>query len=489
MNRRMIFRVIGSILQIETVFLILSGIVSALYKENKSLLAFLISAVAAFFVGTLLKTFSKPKTTVIYAKEGFVIVAFAWILMSLFGAMPFIISGEIPSFADAFFEMVSGFTTTGASIITSFDGISHGTLFWRSFSHWIGGMGILVFVTAVLPSVSERPIHILRAEMPGPTMGKLLPRLRDTAVILYIIYVIMTVVLTALLIFGGMPVFDSVVHALGTAGTGGFGIKADSIGSYSPYLQWVITVFMVIFAINFNLYYLLLIKRIKAFFTSEEMWSFIGIILSATVIITVNIFSIYQSFADSLRYSAFQVASIISTTGYSTVDFNNWPALSKTVLIILMFIGGCAGSTAGGIKVSRIVIMFKMIGKEIKHMLHPRAVSSVRFEKRPVDAATTKNIGNYFLMYFVCFFVILLLLSVDPITVGTANNAFETNFSAAASCFNNVGPGLSAVGPAASYAGYSAFSKIVLSFAMLLGRLEIFPLIIALSPSCWSRNK
>ncbi len=489
MNRRMIFRVIGSILQIETVFLMLSGIVSAIYKENASVLGFLISAAVAFIFGTLLKTLSKPKTTVIYAKEGFVIVAFAWIFMSLIGALPFVLSGDIPSYVDAVFEMVSGFTTTGASIITSFDGISHGTLFWRSFSHWIGGMGILVFVTAILPSVSERPIHILRAEMPGPTTDKLLPRLKDTAVILYIIYVILTVVLIALLIFGGMPVFASIVHSIGTAGTGGFGIKPDSVGSYSPYIQWVITVFMVLFGINFNMYYILLIKKIKTFFTSEELWSYIGVILSAVAIITVNIFSVYQNFADSLRHAAFQVATVISTTGYSTADFNNWPMLSKTVLIILMFIGGCAGSTAGGIKVSRIVIMFKMIGKEIKHMLHPRSVSSVRFEHRPVDAATTKNIGNYYLIYFVCFFGILLLLSVDSMTAGTEFSAFETNFSAVAACFNNIGPGFSAVGPMANYAGYSDFSKIVLSFAMLLGRLEIFPLIIALSPSCWSRNK
>ena len=320
-------------------------------------------------------------------------------------------------------------------------------------------------------------------------MGKLLPRLKDTAVILYVIYIILTIVLTALLIFGGMPVFDSIVHALGTAGTGGFGVKPDSIGSYSPYLQWVITVFMVLFGINFNMYYLLLIKKVKTFFTSEEMWSFIGIITAATAIITCNILSIYGNFTESLRHSAFQVASIMSTTGYSTVNFDAWPALSKTVLIMLMFIGGCAGSTAGGIKVSRIVIMFKMIGKEIKHMLHPRAVSTVRFERRPVEAATTKNIGSYYLIYFVCFFAILLLLSIDNVTAGTAYNSFETDFSAAAACFNNVGPGLSAIGPLSSYAEYSNFSKIVLSFAMLLGRLEIFPLIIALSPSSWSKKR
>ena len=489
MNRRMIFKVIGSILQVESIFLFLSGIVSAIYKEEKSLFAFLISAVISLVAGLLFKLFSKPKTTVIYAKEGFIIVAFAWIFMSLIGALPFVLSGAIPSFINAVFETVSGFTTTGASIITSFDGISHGVLFWRSFTHWVGGMGILVFVTAVLPSVSERPIHILRAEMPGPTMGKLLPRLKDTAVILYVIYIILTIVLTALLIFGGMPVFDSIVHALGTAGTGGFGVKPDSIGSYSPYLQWVITVFMVLFGINFNMYYLLLIKKVKTFFTSEEMWSFIGIITAATAIITCNILSIYGNFTESLRHSAFQVASIMSTTGYSTVNFDAWPALSKTVLIMLMFIGGCAGSTAGGIKVSRIVIMFKMIGKEIKHMLHPRAVSTVRFERRPVEAATTKNIGSYYLIYFVCFFAILLLLSIDNVTAGTAYNSFETDFSAAAACFNNVGPGLSAIGPLSSYAEYSNFSKIVLSFAMLLGRLEIFPLIIALSPSSWSKKR
>lgn len=489
MNRRMIFKVIGSILQVESVFLLLAGVVSAIYKENRTLFAFLISAVIAFAIGTSLRGFSKPKNTVIYAKEGFIIVAFAWIFMSLIGALPFVISGDIPSFVDAFFEIVSGFTTTGASIITSFEGISHGVLFWRSFSHWIGGMGILVFVTAILPSVSERPIHILRAEMPGPTMGKLLPRLKDTAVILYIIYVIMTVVLMALLMFGGMPVFDSVVHAIGTAGTGGFGIKADSVASYSPYIQWVLAVFMVLFGINFNMYYLLLIKRIKTFFTSEELWSYLGVIFVSVGIITLNILSLYETFGETLRHSFFQVATIISTAGFATTDFNNWPALSKTILLVLMFIGGCAGSTAGGIKVSRIVIMFKMIGKEIKHMLHPSAVSSVRFEKRPVKAETTKNIGNYFLIYFVCFFVLLLLLSIDNVTAGTAYNSFETDFSAVAACFNNVGPGLSAVGPASNYSIYSAFSKVVLSFAMLLGRLEIFPLIIALSPTSWSGKK
>lgn len=489
MNRRMIFKVIGSILQVESVFLLLSGIVSAIYREEKTVFAFLISAVLAFVLGIILKLFSKPKTTVIYAKEGFIIVAFAWIFMSLIGALPFVLSGAIPSFIDAFFETVSGFTTTGASIITSFDGISHGVFFWRSFTHWVGGMGILVFVTAVLPSVSERPIHILRAEMPGPTMGKLLPRLKDTAVILYVIYIIMTVILTALLIFGGMPIFDSIIHALGTAGTGGFGLKSDSIASYSPYLQWVITVFMVLFGINFNMYYLLLIKKVKTFFTSEEMWSYIGIILASVTIVTINLLSVYKNFSDALRFSSFQVASIISTTGYATANFDVWPALSKSVLILLMFIGGCAGSTAGGIKVSRIVIIFKMIGKEIKHMLHPSTVSTVRFEKKPVQAATTKNIGNYYLIYFVCFFVILLLLSADNVTVGTAYNSFETDFSAAAACFNNVGPGFSAVGPAVNYASYSVFSKIVLSVAMLLGRLEIFPLIIALSPSSWSKKR
>lgn len=489
MNRRMIFKVIGSILQVEAAFLFISGIVSAIYKEEKDVLAFLITTLLAFLVGLSLKLISRPKDTVIYAKEGFIIVSFAWIFMSLIGAVPFVISGAIPSYVDAFFETVSGFTTTGASVIASFDGIGHGILFWRSFLNWIGGMGILVFVTAILPSMSERPIHILRAEMPGPTMGKLLPRLKDTAVILYIIYVIMTAVLMVLLMLGDMTLFESIVHALAAAGTGGFGIRSDSIASFSPYTQWVIGIFMVLFGINFNMYYLLLIKKFKTFFTSEELWSYLGIVFAAITAITINISSIFNAFGESVRHAFFQVATIISTAGFATTDFNNWPAFSKTVLVILMFIGGCAGSTAGGMKVSRIVMMFKMIGKEIKHMLHPRSVQTVRFEKRPVEAATTKNLSGYFLIYFVCFFAILLLLSLDNIAAGTAYNSFETDFSAAAACFNNVGPGLSAVGPASNYAGYSAFSKIVLSFAMLFGRLEIFPMIIALSPTSWAKNK
>ncbi len=489
MNRRMIFFATGRILQVEAFFLVLSGAVSLLYKEWRVLFSFLICAGIALALGTASRFFSKPKTHIIYAKEGFVIVSAAWIFMSLIGALPFVFTREIPSFVDALFEMVSGFTTTGASIVPDVTVLSRGTLFWRSFSHWIGGMGIIVFVAAVLPGVSERPIHILRAEMPGPTMGKLSPRIKDTAVILYLIYIVLTALLIVLLCFGGMPFFESVLHALGTAGTGGFGIKIDSIASYSPYIQWVITIFMMVFAVNFNIYFLLLIKRFKTVLKSEELLTFIGIIVVSTAAITVNIMPMYESVEDSIRYAAFQVGTIISTTGYTTTDFNLWPQFSKTILFILMLIGGCAGSTAGGIKISRIVIMFKRIGKEIKHMIHPRSVSALKFEGQTVDAATSKGIASYFLIYFVLFFVILLLICLDPFNFGGQHNVFETHISAVAACFNNVGPGLAGVGPTASYAAYSNFSKIVLTAAMLLGRLEIFPLIIALSPTSWSKSR
>ncbi len=489
MNRRMIFFATGRILQVEAVFLFLSGVVSLVYKEWQGLFSFLICAGIALLLGTAFRFFSKPKTHIIYAKEGFVIVSAAWIFMSLIGALPFVFTREIPSFIDAFFEIVSGFTTTGASIVPDVTVLSHGTLFWRSFSHWIGGMGIIVFVTAVLPGVSERPIHILRAEMPGPTMGKLSPRIKDTAVILYVIYMALTAFLVLLLCFGGMPFFESLIHAFGTAGTGGFGLKADSIASYSPYIQWIITIFMVIFGVNFNLYFLLLVKRLKEVFTSEELLTYLGIIIISVIAITVNISSMYASVGESLRYAAFQVSTVISTTGYATADFNLWPQFSKTILFILMFIGGCAGSTAGGIKISRIILMFKRIGKEIKHMIHPRSVSALKFEGQTVDAATSKGIASYFLIYFVLFFVVLLLICLDPFNFVGGYNIFETNVSAVAACFNNVGPGFAGVGPTASYAAYSDFSKVVLSIAMLLGRLEIFPLIIALSPTSWSRSR
>lgn len=482
MNRRMIINAVGLVLRVEAVLLLLPAIVGVIYGERQTWLAFLISAAISLVMGLLPKYFLKPRTHVIYAKEGFIIVAFTWIMLSLVGAVPLVLSGAVTSYADAFFEIVSGFTTTGASVIPDVEALTRGVLFWRSFTHWVGGMGIIVFVMAILPNVSERPIHILRAEIPGPTVGKLVPRIKDTALILYLIYIGMTVIETIMLLFGGMSFFESLLHAFGTAGTGGFGIKRDSIAGYSPYIQWVITVFMVLFGVNFNLYYLALLRKFKAVVTSTELWAYLGIIISSVAVISWNIRHLFVGAEETVRAAAFQVSSIISTTGYATTDFNLWPNLSKNILLILMFIGGCAGSTAGGIKVSRIVLLFKLISNEVKRMLHPRSVSSLRFEGKTVDGHTRKGVSNYFLIYFVCLLAIFLALSFEPFD-------FETNFTAVVTCFNNVGPGFGAVGPTGGFGDYSAFAKIVLSFAMLLGRLEIFPIIIALAPVSWARNK
>ena len=480
MNRRMIFYVIGQIINIEAALLLLPAAVSLYYKEG-CLTAFLITAGIALAFGLTLTLTSCPGNHLIYAKDGFVIVTLAWLAMSAIGALPFVISGEIPNYIDAFFETVSGFTTTGASVLTNVEKMSQGLLFWRSFTHWIGGMGVLVFVMAIIPNISDRSIHIIRAEMPGPIVGKLVPKLKNTAKILYLIYIVMTVLEVVFLLCGGMPLYDSVVHAFGTAGTGGFGIKASSIAGYSPYLQWVIAIFMLLFGINFNIYYLVLIRRFRSVFRSTEMWSYIGLVVLSVAAITVNIYPVSQSFSEALRLSAFQVSSVITTTGYATADFNLWPEMSKGILLFLMFIGGCAGSTAGGLKVSRVVILLKMIRRELNRMLHPRSVSVVKFEGKQVDEATLNSVSIYFVLYIICFCVIFFVLCFEPFD-------FATNFSATAACFNNVGPGFGAVGPAASYQGYSALSKTVLSIAMLLGRLEIFPLLLAFSPSKWAKK-
>lgn len=461
--------------------MLLPAAVSLIYLEYNCLWGFLISAALAFVIGSILALVCRPKNQVIYAKEGLAIVAIVWLCMSAIGALPFVISGEIPHFADAFFETVSGFTTTGASILTDVESMSHGLLFWRSFTHWVGGMGVLVFVMALIPNLSDRSIHIMRAEMPGPIVGKLVPKVKDTAKILYLIYIVMTAVEVVFLLAGGMPLFDSLLHAFGTAGTGGFGIKADSIASYSPYLQWVIAIFMLIFGINFNLFYLALIRRFRSVFRSTELWAYLGIVAVSIAVITANILSLCSSFSEALRLSAFQVSSIITTTGYATTNFDLWPGLSKTVLFILMFIGGCAGSTAGGIKVSRIVMMVKLVFNELRFMVRPRSVNTVHFEGKTVDEQTQRSVANYFLIYILCYFAIFILICFEPF-------GFESNFTAVAACFNNVGPGFGVVGPAGSFADYSAFSKVVLSFAMLLGRLEIFPLIIALTPRTWMRK-
>ena len=480
MNRKMVFNTVGMMLVAEAALLLLPTGVALIYGEACawSLAA---SAGIALAAGLLLRLLFRPESRLIYAREGFVTVAMAWLLLSAAGALPFFLSGEIPSYVDAFFETVSGFTTTGASILTDVERMSRGLLFWRSFTHWVGGMGVLVFVMAIVPGANDRSMHILRAEMPGPVVGKLLPRAKDTASILYKIYVGLTLLQIVLMLLGGMPLYESIVHAFGTAGTGGFGVKADSIAGYSPYLQWVITVFMFLFGVNFNLYYLLLIRRFRAAVQSSEFWYYLGIVLVSIGLITANILPLYQSFSEALRLSAFQVSSIITTTGYATADFNLWPEFSRSLLLMLMLVGACAGSTGGGLKVSRAVMLIKMIGKEIRHLLHPRSVNSVRFEGKQVDGATLKGVSSYFAIYIVCMVAVFMLLSLDAFDL-------ETNLSATFACFNNIGPGLGAVGPAASYALYSPLSKIVLSLAMLMGRLEIFPLLLTLSPATWMKK-
>ena len=481
MNYKMIFYTVGKVVFIEACLLFLPLITALIYSEWWVAISFAITIAIAFAVYGLSKLCFTPKDMVIFSKEGLIIVSLAWLTMSVIGCLPFIISGDIPSFVDALFETVSGFTTTGSTIVSNVEGLSHGVLFWRSFTHWIGGMGVLVFVMAVASKNNDRSIHILRAEMPGPTVDKLVPRARDTAKILYLIYIVLTLVLIVFLLCGGMPLFDSILHACGTAGTGGFGVKNDSLAGYSPYLQWVISIFMFLFGINFNLYYLILLGKVKDVLKSGELWVYFTIVFVAIAVITGNILTMCNSFGDALRHSAFQVTSIISTTGFSSTDFDLWPTLSKSVLLILMFIGGCAGSTAGGIKVSRVVLLGKSVSREFKRVLHPRSTSVIKSNGKRVDESTINGVMSYLTVYVACLIAVFLLISFEPFGI-------ETNLSAAVACFNNVGPGFSLVGPMLNFGCYSAFSKIVLTFAMLLGRLEIYPILLTLLPKTWLKK-
>ena len=481
MNRKMVYFLIGRILLLEGGLLVLPLAVSLYYSDGGQI-PFLITIALCLVLGFLLSRLFRTENQVIYAKEGFFITALAWLSVSVLGSLPFLISGDIPNFIDAFFETVSGFTTTGASILTDVESMRRSMLIWRSFTHWIGGMGVLVLMVAIMPNLSGRTIHILRAEMPGPTMGKLSPRLKDTAKILYILYIAMTLLELILLVIGGMPLFDSAIHTFGTAGTGGFSMNADSIAGYSPYLQWVIATFMMLFGINFNLYYLMYLRRFRTALRSEELWTYVGIIVLSTGLICWNVLPLFDHFSEAIRHAFFQVTTISSTTGFSTVNFDEWPTLSRMIMVVLMFIGACAGSTAGGLKVSRLVLLFKTSRREIRHLLHPRSVTSVRFEGKPVDSTTLISIGTYFALYMGLFFGFWFLVSFQPNFDGVSN------FSAVAACFNNIGPGLNLVGPSLSYASYGPFSKVVLAFAMLFGRLEIYPMLISMSPSTWFKK-
>ena len=475
----MIGFVIGRILWTEAALLLLPALVALLYGEP-----------ALPFWGPILLLLAaglpfrkKPRQTALYARDGFAVVALAWVLMSAFGALPFLISGYIPNFVDAFFETVSGFTTTGATILTEVEPLSQGILFWRSFTHWIGGMGVLVFVMAVLPMTDGHGMHLLRAEMPGPSVGKLVSRMSDTAKILYGIYLAMTLVEIVLLVLGGMPLFDSCIHAFGSAGTGGFSSKNLSVGAYdSAYFDVVIGIFMLLFGVNFNLYYFLLVRRFRDVFRSEELWAYLAIVGTAVVAIALDILHMYGSFAKSLRYSFFQVSSIITTTGYATADFNLWPTFSKGILVVLMFVGACAGSTGGGIKVARIVILTKTSWGDMRKMLHPNAVTTTRFEGKSLTDKHIRSVHLFITVYLIVFTVSFLLLSLNGFDI-------VTTFTALTACINNIGPGLEVVGPMGNFAGFAWWSKLLLSFDMLVGRLEIFPMLLLFAPSIWQRRR
>ena len=482
MNYRMVVFVLGRIFLVEAAMMLLTMVCSAIYGEWYMLPTFLLPAVILLLLG-LAASLRTPKNTTIYARDGLAIVALVWVLMSAFGALPFVISGEIPAFADAFFEMVSGFTTTGSTILNDVEALSHGALFWRSFSHWVGGMGVLVFAMAVLPMTDGRAMHLMRAEVPGPTCGKLSSKLSDSAKILYGIYFAMTALEVVLLCAGGMSLYESLIHAFGTAGTGGFSNRGLSIGVYqNPYFEWVIGIFMLLFGINFNLYYFILMRHFREAFGSEELRAYLGIVLFSTVTIAANILSTVGSVGEAVRTAFFQVSSIITTTGYATTDFNLWPTYSRILLLLLMFVGGCAGSTAGGLKMSRIIIFFKAARQDLNKMLHTHAVTTIRFEGKPLDEKTLQGVHNYFNVYMLLIMLSTVLVSLDGFDL-------TTTFTAVITCMNNVGPGMEMVGPMANFSQFSDPVKYLLSFDMLAGRLELYPMLALFAPRLWRRRR
>ncbi|RDY21323.1 TrkH family potassium uptake protein [Criibacterium bergeronii] len=472
MNKKIVIYSLGNILKVEALLMIPSVIVALIYNEGKNNLYSFISVIALLLVLGFSVELVKPQKMSMKAVDGFIIVALSWVLLSFFGGLPFVLSGEIPSVVDAFFETASGFTTTGSSILTNVEALSHSMLFWRSFTHLIGGMGILVFTLAVLPSTGLESVHVMQAEIPGPVFGKLVSKMRSTAKILYGIYLVMTAVLVVLLMLGGMNLFDSLIHAFGTAGTGGFGIKAESVAYYdSNYIHLLIATAMILFGINFNLYYLILVGEMGKALKSEELRLYLGIIVGAVVLIFINI-GLKDGFSlILLRDIYFQVSSIITTTGFSTVDFNAWPLFSKVILMLLMFCGACAGSTAGGLKVSRVGILFKLAKSELRRITQPGRVVTTKFEGAGLKDEVSVSVLLYFAAYIFIFFAIFLVVSIDT-------EDFSTAFTAVAATFNNIGPGLNGVGPMESFAGFNDFTKIVLSFSMIAGRLEIYPILV-----------
>ena len=476
MNTSMIRYILGNILKLQALFLLLPSATALIYKED-TFVTYIVVAFSCFVLG-LMMTWKKPEDPVFYMKEGCVATALSWIVLSLSGAFPFVLTGEIPHFIDALFETASGFTTTGSSILSNVEALSRSSLMWRSFSHWVGGMGVLVFLLAVIPMSGGSNINLMKAESPGPSVGKLVPKIRSTARILYMIYIGLGILMFLLLLCGKMPVFDALTTTFGTAGTGGFGIKNDSIASYSPYIQWVVTIFMLLFGVNFNAYYLILLRNAKKAFKMEEVrWYFVIIFLSVFVIFT-DLMQFYPSLGDAIRDAFFQVAAIITTTGFATADFNLWSATSKSTLVLLMFVGACAGSTGGGLKVSRLMILIKTIFKELTSYTHPKSIVKIKMDDKPIEHEVVRSANVYFITYMIIFVVSVFCLTFE-------NKDLVTVFTAVAATFNNIGPGLEMVGPTANFAHFSDFSKLVMIFDMIAGRLELFPLLMLFHPELW----
>lgn len=481
MNYKMMGRFIGKILMVEGVFMIPALLISLWEREYSAAGAFWWSLAIVFAVAGLLEGVCRGSKNKFYAKEGLACVGISWFVMSLLGCLPFYISGAIPHFVDALFEIVSGFTTTGASVLPAVEGLPKGIIYWRSFSHWLGGMGVLVFLLAISSAGggdNGYTMHLLRAESPGPNVGKLVPRMKKTAGILYILYILLTVLNVIFLLLGHMPLFDAVCTAFGTAGTGGFGIKNDSMAGYSPYIQNVCTVFMLLFGVNFSCYYLLLLKQFKNIFRDEELRMYLGIVAGSILLITLNLKGYYETLGETVRHAAFQVASIVTTTGFATADFDLWPGLSKAVLLCLMVIGASAGSTGGGFKCGRALLVMKSLHRSVRQVVHPQKVETVRLNGNPVDEKVLQNTNAYLAAYIIIIGISYLLISIDGFSI-------TTNFSAVLACFNNIGPGFEMVGPACNFGAYSTFSKAVLIMDMLAGRLEIFPILILFSRATW----
>ncbi|MGN0507169.1 MAG: TrkH family potassium uptake protein [Lachnospiraceae bacterium] len=479
MNFSIILHILSWVIGLQGVFMLPPCIVGLYYGETKNALIYLALGVCCVIIGLLLRH-PKSTKTAFYAKEGFVAVSLSWIIMSIIGALPFVFSGDIPSFTDALFEIISGYTTTGSSILTDVEALSHCNLFFRSFSHWIGGMGVLVFILAILPMTGGSTMNLMKAESPGPSVGKLVPRMQQTAFLLYAIYMVMTAAEVVLLLFGGLPLFDSLCLSFGTAGTGGFGLLNDSIASYSVYIQIVITVFMFLFGVNFTFFYYILIRRVKDAFHMEEVRWYFCLYLLAVVLLTWNLVSNGAEFGQSLLHVTFQVASIMTTTGYATTDFNLWPEFSRILMVCLMFVGACAGSTGGGIKVSRFMIYIKQVGKELMQQIHPRRVRVIKMDGKPIEHSVIHSANVLLMAYVLVFVASILLISFDGFDT-------TTNFTAVAATLNNIGPGLNMVGATGNFSEFSVFSKYVLMFDMLAGRLELMPMLLLFFPATWKR--